>query len=57
MTATSGEWLFVELERAAEQYKEMPEWARPVVTVPYSNIQPSERRPIGSRVEEPVENP
>jgi hypothetical protein len=28
----AGNWLFEELERAAEEFDAMPDWAKPVVT-------------------------
>lgn len=34
MTATGGEWLFSEMRSAADDYRQTPEWLRPVVTVP-----------------------
>lgn len=55
MTASSGDWLFSELERAAEEYESMPEWARPVVTVPYTGSQQSTDRRIGFAVDEPAD--
>lgn len=33
---TNENWLFAELRRAAEESRKMPDWARPVVTAPYS---------------------
>lgn len=34
MSLSSGDWLYSELERASEEFRSLPEWSRPVVTVP-----------------------
>lgn len=48
---TSGSWLVAEMRRAAEDYKEVPGWARPVVTVPYADGNREQRRPAGFTAE------
>ena len=50
MSLSSGDWLYSELERAAEDYQSMPEWTRPVVTAPNVSAEPTSSARIGFQV-------
>jgi len=50
MSLSSGDWLYTELERAAEEYRSMPEWTKPVVTAPGSGTSTASPAEIGFQV-------